>query len=737
MNTLFRKQYQSGGVYQTKGDPWEYKHDNGKWTTRKIGNKSWLKLPDKAVDVVTKRYLSDTTSKPNPIVQQPLYIAPMGNDIPQTYGTLLDPVTVMAPRAINTPVAPIIPAATDSYLSNPLYRQQRRAEIDLTGPVNLKPDINKLSNYNSSIDYKGELINFIRKSRKQLRSSYNNLSNMTSQDFDKFDRRTEDDVAYIKNLSNEQAFNALKATKYNENYPRSYSHGGKLYRGCTSCDKKKYQLAGGIRNIFGSIKDYFSPDPNYQAIPSDDVLPISSSDPQMKFAVPAGTVLTDEGDPNYIYPTTGVTLPEVVVTSERTPTGKVRQCDESGCAEYTIAQLERNEAPFSGRAFNPRPELSEHQPTVPMAVASAVSPFRERTGISGDAWNIYGNIIDYGGKNIYNRFPESAHHTNKSFKSDELQVGDVIGLWNRDLSPELEAEGLPRKYGVKNTHVGFVSHIEPDGSRLVEHNVYGNVYRHKISPTGELLNTNWEVATAARPSDYSPQRTSDIGKVPVNGVSQTDLSYEGDSPIAADLISSLVSEKYATMDKENISEDEFNMLARVLRGILHSESEDAENKRYKMKQQVPGRLLSGIRSAQEEAARIKPSINPTMSLGRIINRFLFPTHTTSVGPYQQKYYTKNSVDRFGSVDKLRKAVSEDPNAAHQVAFDKLLNNYKRIIKNKSAYDKKGIGIEEALIRSWRNPSFLKNKNIVKRIQQGRDFNVNKSRQAMAEVKVYR
>lgn len=480
MNTLFRKQYQSGGVYQTKGDPWEYKHDNGKWTTRKIGNKSWLKLPDKAVDVVTKRYLSDTTSKPNPIVQQPLYIAPMGNDIPQTYGTLLDPVTVMAPRAINTPVAPIIPAATDSYLSNPLYRQQRRAEIDLTGPVNLKPDINKLSNYNSSIDYKGELINFIRKSRKQLRSSYNNLSNMTSQDFDKFDRRTEDDVAYIKNLSNEQAFNALKATKYNENYPRSYSHGGKLYRGCTSCDKKKYQLAGGIRNIFGSIKDYFSPDPNYQAIPSDDVLPISSSDPQMKFAVPAGTVLTDEGDPNYIYPTTGVTLPEVVVTSERTPTGKVRQCDESGCAEYTIAQLERNEAPFSGRAFNPRPELSEHQPTVPMAVASAVSPFRERTGISGDAWNIYGNIIDYGGKNIYNRFPESAHHTNKSFKSDELQVGDVIGLWNRDLSPELEAEGLPRKYGVKNTHVGFVSHIEPDGSRLVEHNVYGNVYRHKI-----------------------------------------------------------------------------------------------------------------------------------------------------------------------------------------------------------------------------------------------------------------
>jgi len=133
-------------------------------------------------------------------------------------------------------------------------------------------------------------------------------------------------------------------------------------------------------------------------------------------------------------------------------------------------------------------------------------------GLSGNAWQSYGNILEKGGISIYN------HNKSVNEKKPDLKVGDVVGLGRYRISgtagsvlyPNARNEALR---GVTNSHEGVVTYIDSEGNAWVTHNIHGKVFTDKLTNdengTLGLLNKldhkvhSWTLETVARPSYYN------------------------------------------------------------------------------------------------------------------------------------------------------------------------------------------------------------------------------------------
>ena len=156
-------------------------------------------------------------------------------------------------------------------------------------------------------------------------------------------------------------------------------------------------------------------------------------------------------------------------------------------------------------------------------------------GVNGNAWTMIGNILDHGGKSIYNIYddkrmidaktPEEVSSATRKitgenkFNYKNASVGDIIGIYIPGSKHMQEAIDTGT---TKNTHVGVVVGID-NGIPIIEHKVNGSIRKDKI--------TNITGAKYGRPivtAVVRPSISSGIsGELDVNRV-KSDINIKDD-----------------------------------------------------------------------------------------------------------------------------------------------------------------------------------------------------------------
>jgi len=137
-----------------------------------------------------------------------------------------------------------------------------------------------------------------------------------------------------------------------------------------------------------------------------------------------------------------------------------------------------------------------------------------KIGVGGNAWQTYGNILDLGGKSIFNNYKNQGDVS-------QVKPGDIIGLkkwsvYNHSGRYSIRGENAP-KAGVDNSHQGVVEYVDKKGNIYIRHNVHGSTSVKKLTNKNNkyyLGDTSWQIVTAARPNfekyqyadiDYKPE----------------------------------------------------------------------------------------------------------------------------------------------------------------------------------------------------------------------------------------
>lgn len=137
-----------------------------------------------------------------------------------------------------------------------------------------------------------------------------------------------------------------------------------------------------------------------------------------------------------------------------------------------------------------------------------------KIGVGGNAWQTYGNILDLGGKSIFNNYKNQGDVS-------QVKPGDIIGLkkwsvYNHSGRYSIRGENAP-KAGVDNSHQGVVEYVDKKGNIYIRHNIHGSTSVKKLTAKNNeyyLGDTGWKIVTAARPNfekyqhadiDYKPE----------------------------------------------------------------------------------------------------------------------------------------------------------------------------------------------------------------------------------------
>lgn len=266
--------------------------------------------------------------------------------------------------------------------------------------------------------------------------------------------------------------------------------------------------------------------------------------------------------------------------------GELGQCKEGQCSEYAQNEIFRNLKPNVDR-----------------------DTWNQKTGITGDAWRIGSNIIKAGGKAV---------------STKAVREGDFVTMYTGGISPSLPDA---RRYGTDATHVGVVDKVNPDGSYYILHNVHSKNYisgeytgherRDLIKPNGEMPSQGFTARGAYRPAYDKVDTTGKNVKVredvaiKFNEKRNKDLSQIDRSIFGEDVKGKIegflaplndIANKRVLAQKHNLSETEYQSLAKVALGVIGQESSfDTSAKR--IPKQVAANFLSkiGYRDAETSA----------------------------------------------------------------------------------------------------------------------------------------
>ena len=215
----------------------------------------------------------------------------------------------------------------------------------------------------------------------------------------------------------------------------------------------------------------------------------------------------------------------------------------------------------------------------------------EVTGLDvlGSAWEMKHNIEKKGGIIKYNIYEDERFNnvTSKNIKfvtdqvkstnkatADMFEVGDVVGLYNRNSSYH-DLAIKESKGGTKNTHVGIVTAIK-DGVPIISHNIYGKlhhdpynrvtvgwigasnnksipVYEEETKPTN--LKEAVDYYTTAFPKDVNVDINPDTLKQDILGILQVESGGGKHKPTEKDINKSrlLRGVIHGDFDKDNVS----------------------------------------------------------------------------------------------------------------------------------------------------------------------------------------
>lgn len=165
------------------------------------------------------------------------------------------------------------------------------------------------------------------------------------------------------------------------------------------------------------------------------------------------------------------------------------------------------------------------------------------TGVYGNAWTMPGNIVNAGGKEIFNIYKSKQFKNIKSGKElysvtknylnrnnidySSLKEGDVVGIFMPSSSHHDDVLKTGTTY---NTHIGIIVGFDKNNKPIVEHTVGGSVFRDSIDKIKGSMYGKAQVTVAVRPN-Y--KQISEI-KLDTNAKSKFN-----------------VSEKYQNADMEN------------------------------------------------------------------------------------------------------------------------------------------------------------------------------------------
>lgn len=255
--------------------------------------------------------------------------------------------------------------------------------------------------------------------------------------------------------------------------------------------------------------------------------------------------------------------------------GEVYRCTEEGCADwaynYQVARYSGNTPTTNAKAF-----------------AEAQQRIKRLTGMSGNAWQGIGNIVHAGGELLYNRFDPSGKEVGD--RQPKMQPGDMVGLydpiWSEsgDHAEEIKRQG---KMGAKNSHIGVVARVDPDGKVWVKHNFGTSVRMDALVPNKEgflefennQLGKNYSVSSAARPRTVAATPVEAARRIrqqtraaSVNSNQLVAAGQYTDNPMVGNAVQVLNERKQELISKLGISEQDFEDYARVAVGVLGQES---------------------------------------------------------------------------------------------------------------------------------------------------------------------
>lgn len=202
-------------------------------------------------------------------------------------------------------------------------------------------------------------------------------------------------------------------------------------------------------------------------------------------------------------------------------------------------------------------------------------------GVTGNAWNMFKNILDAGGEVLYNAYdmmgskPVNAKdlktkteniigNKNTRFNAySSLQIGDIIGLY----MPSSDWHETTLKTGsTYNTHVGVVTGFSADGMPIIEDNI------HKTKRSLRADDPRLRITVVGRPA-----YTGNIQEItPKNKTSQYEISGENEgfqynnesSRKYADSIASVADSIGEIYTKANMDE-----VQKIALGILGKETQ--------------------------------------------------------------------------------------------------------------------------------------------------------------------
>jgi len=182
--------------------------------------------------------------------------------------------------------------------------------------------------------------------------------------------------------------------------------------------------------------------------------------------------------------------------------------------------------------------------------------------------NAYKELNKVYGDRIRSLFPNSV-----SFNKEDLQVGDIVGLYYS--ISENQARAFLEGDNTFNTHVGWVTSIE-DGYVLISHNIHGKVFVQEISEMHTADNSNHSmVMWIVRPSILAKFNLNELSNAEFNEYLSSTLkisSKEYENPVSIQFVNGL-NESIDKIRKDfNLSREEAVKLAKIAFGILGRES---------------------------------------------------------------------------------------------------------------------------------------------------------------------
>lgn len=340
-----------------------------------------------------------------------------------------------------------------------------------------------------------------------------------------------------------------------------------------------------------------------------------------------------------------------------------QDCNEIQCTDYTGKELFRRSN-----------------------ITSDYETFGNKLGLFSDAWNLGDALKNKGGVEVYNS-------DNKKTSKLSVNVGDVVIMYNQLGS---DYQDLATKKGDGNTHTGFVSKVNSDGSYYISHNVHkkvgvdskgnpiykGRAFEEKIAPNSFNVPGKFQIKKIVRPNYKVLENNAKSVFVDPNNK----LVYSGNRATAKQMVNLINANKQKTANYFKLDEDVHSALSQAALGIIEKESKFGDSfKKIPFVSEKPARL------AYEKTVEAYKTIKNPLSYGKSDEA------SKGLGRIKYKinnYYTPEGKVKTNQLINLSK-VNGNVNDEYQdyiFTLDLLNRNYNEFLK-------KGFSKEDAIYRA--------------------------------------